>query len=142
MAVEEKSAWFMGVIAIVLYGVYLALIFAAAEGGPISAVNYIPALLLTVVGSSVANALLNIVVGIVSPKRDRTKDSRDRHIYRTGEYIGRTLVLAGAGAALILAMLEADHFWIANVIYLAFVLAAVFASIVKIVGYRVGFQKW
>jgi uncharacterized membrane protein len=142
MAVEEKSAWFMGVIAIALYGVYLGLIFAAAEGGPISAVNYIPALLATVVGASVANAVLNIVVGIVSPKRDRTKDSRDRHIYRTGEYIGRTLVLAGAAGALVLAMLEADPFWIANLIYLAFVLAAVLASIVKIVGYRVGFRKW
>ena len=41
-----------------------------------------------------------------------------------------------------MAMAEADHFWIANVIYLAFVLSAILGSIAKIVAYRRGFQPW
>jgi hypothetical protein len=39
---------------------------------------------------------------------------------------------------LALAMAEVAHFWIANALYLAFVLAALASSIVKIVSYRRG----
>jgi hypothetical protein len=42
-------------------------------------------------------------------------------------------------AALVLAMAEADHFWIANAVYLAFVLSALLGSAAKIVAYRRGF---
>ena len=41
-------------------------------------------------------------------------------------------------APLILAAAEADHFWIANTIYLAFVLSTVTGSVAKIVAYRRG----
>ena len=142
MALEEKNAWFMGVIAILAYGAYLALLFAATEGGTLHTVDYVPALLLTIGAAILANIILNIAVSIVSPKSARKKDDRDREIYRFGETGGQAFVIAGAVGALILAMLEVDHFWIANEIYLAFVLSAVLASVLKIVGYRVGFQKW
>ena len=142
MALEEKSAWVMGVVAIVGYGVYLSFIFAAAEGSSIHTVNYIPALILTIGAAIIINIVVTIAVGIASPRKGAQKDSRDREIYRFGEYAGQSFVIAGALGALILAMLEVDHFWIANEIYLAFVLSAVLASVMKIVGYRVGFQKW
>ena len=142
MALEEKNAWFMGVIAIVAYGFYIALLFGAAEGGPLYTVNYVPALILTIGAAILANIILNISVSILSPRNARRKDDRDREIYRFGESGGQAFVIAGAVGALILAMIEADHFWIANEIYLAFVLSAVLASVLKIVGYRVGFQKW
>ena len=142
MALEEKSAWVMGVVAIVGYGIYLSFILAAAEGGPIHTVDYIPALILTIGAAIVINIIVNITVGILSPRKGALKDSRDREIYRFGEYAGQSFVIAGALGALILAMFEVDHFWIANEIYLAFVLSAVLASVMKIVGYRVGFQKW
>lgn len=48
----------------------------------------------------------------------------------------------GGVAALLMAMAEWDHFWIANVIYLAFVLSAMLGSVAKIVAYRRGFQPW
>jgi hypothetical protein len=47
-------------------------------------------------------------------------------------------IVAGAGAALIMAMAKLDYFWIANVIYLGFVLWAVAGSVVKLVAYRRG----
>ena len=142
MALEEKNAWFMGVIAIVAYGFYITLLLGAAEGGPLYTVNYVPALILTIGAAILANIILNISVSIVSPRNARRKDDRDREIYRFGESGGQAFVIAGALGALILAMIETDHFWIANEIYLAFVLSAVLASVLKIVGYRVGFQKW
>ena len=41
-----------------------------------------------------------------------------------------------------MAMAEWDYFWIANVIYLCFVLSAILGSIAKIVAYRQGFPQW
>ena len=42
----------------------------------------------------------------------------------------------------VMAMAELDYFWIANLIYLAFVLSAILGSVAKIVAYRRGFQPW
>jgi hypothetical protein len=41
-----------------------------------------------------------------------------------------------------MALAELDHFWIANAIYLAFVLSTIVASAAKIVAYRKGFRPW
>ena len=41
-------------------------------------------------------------------------------------------------AALVMAMAKVDYFWIANVIYLGFVLWAVAGSVLKLVAYRRG----
>ena len=84
----------------------------------------------------------HIVVGIASPKDIDKKDQRDREIYRYGEYIGQYVVSFGALGALGLSMAELDHFWIANVIYLAFVLSTLLGSAAKIVAYRRGFPQW
>jgi hypothetical protein len=43
-----------------------------------------------------------------------------------------------AGAALVMAMIRWDYFWIANVIYLGFVLWAIAGSVVRLVAYRRG----
>ncbi len=86
----------------------------------------------------VAVIVAHIVVGIASPKDIDKKDQRDREIYRHGEYF----VAIGAVAALGLSMAELNHFWIANVIYLAFVLSTLLGSAAKVVAYRRGFQQW
>ena len=43
-----------------------------------------------------------------------------------------------AAAALVMAMAKVDYFWIANVIYLGFVLWAVAGSMLKLAAYRRG----
>jgi hypothetical protein len=74
-------------------------------------------------------------------KSDTTiKDQRDRDIYRLGEYTGQSFVVIGGLAGLILAMLRVDTFWIANAIYLCFVLSALLGSMAKIGLYRFGFH--
>ena len=50
--------------------------------------------------------------------------------------------MIGALGALVLAMLEADWFWIANVIYLCFVLSALLESITRLVACRRGVPTW
>jgi hypothetical protein len=39
-------------------------------------------------------------------------------------------------------MIEADWFWIANLIYLCFVLSGILSWIVKAVAYRRGLPEW
>ena len=142
MSFEEKSAWIMGVVAVGSYGIYLALILGMAGSMPLVDVPYVAPLLWTVGASIAASIALHALFGILSPRDAGKKDQRDREIYRFGEYIGQSFVVIGGVAALLMAMTEADHFWIANVIYLAFVPSAVLGSIAKIVAYRRGFQPW
>ncbi|MET4591087.1 hypothetical protein [Arthrobacter sp. 754] len=142
MSFEEKIAWIMGVVAVGSYGVYLALVLGMAGSMPLVDVPYVAPLLWTVGASIAASIALHALFGILSPRDAGKKDQRDREIYRFGEYIGQSFVVIGGVAALLMAMTEADHFWIANVIYLAFVLSAVLGSIAKIVAYRRGFQPW
>ena len=59
-----------------------------------------------------------------------------------GEYIGQSFLVAGALAAMVMAMVELPHFWIANALYLAFVLSGILATVTKLVFYRRGMPAW
>ncbi|MGW7367891.1 hypothetical protein ACWGI8_31835 [Streptomyces sp. NPDC054841] len=142
MTFEEKRAWIMGVVAVGAYTAYLAIVLGRAENTPLAEVSYVPALLWTVGAGIVVSIALEIVVAIVSPKDANRKDQRDREITRFGEYTGQSFVVIGGIAALGMSMAELNHFWIANAIYLAFVLSAVLGSLAKIAAYRRGFQPW
>ena len=144
MSAQEKNAWILGVVAVLGYAVYLGLLLGSGSGVPAER-PYAPIMLWTIIGGIVAGIVINILVGIVSGmfRRDaRRVDQRDRQIARFGDQVGQSFVILGAVSALLLAMLEADSFWVANVIYLGFVLSAVLGSITKVVGYRRGLPAW
>ena len=61
------------------------------------------------------------------------KDERDAYIGRRGDLVGYYVASVGACVGLILTMLEVDYFWIANALYLSFVVAALVSAIVKLV---------
>ena len=63
---------------------------------------------------------------------------RDKEISRFGEHASRMFVVADAGAAPGKAMARWDYFWIANVLYLGFVLWAIAGSVLKLVAHRRG----
>jgi MFS family permease len=86
----------------------------------------------------VAGMVLAIVATIVSPRDADRTDERDREINRRGEHVGFYVMSIAAIVPLVLAMAKAEHFWIANSLYLAFVLAALASAAVKIVSYRRG----
>lgn len=142
MTSEEKSAWVMLVIAACAYAVYVAVIVGRAANTPLAEVPYASAMLWTIGGAIVVNIVVNILAGIASPKSAAKKDQRDREIYRFGEYVGRAFIVIGGVAALIMAMLELPYFWIANVVYLAFVLSAILSSVAKVIVYRRGLPAW
>lgn len=140
MSLEERNAWVMLVVAPVGYAVYLAWVLRDAAGGALSAVEYRPAMLWTIGGAIVAAIVLNIVFAMFFARGKTIKDQRDRDIYRLGEYTGQSFVVIGGLAGLILAMLKVEPFWIANAIYLCFVLSALLGSVAKIGLYRFGFH--
>jgi hypothetical protein len=143
VAFEEKRSWIMVVVTIASYAAYLGVVLRWHEGAaPLAQTPYVSALLWTVGAAIVTQIALNIMVAILSPEGANTKDQRDREIHRFGMYIGQSFIVIGGVAGLALAMVRADQFWIANAIYLAFVLSAILSSTAKIVAYRSGFHPW
>ena len=139
MSLEERFTWVQGIIAIGGYVVYLVLLLGRA-GGDLAATPYVDLMLWTIGGAIVAGILGGIVVGATT--RHHGKDARDREIYRRGEQVGMSLVVVGALGALVLAWVQADHFWIANALYLAFVLSGILGFVAKSVMYRRGLPQW
>lgn len=142
MASEERNAWQFGILAIVTYSVYVAIILERAGGTPLTEVDFAWPMIWTILGSIVASIVIAILLGILFPRHIEKPDVRDKQIGRFGDHVGQGFVIAGALAAMLMAIADWDRFWIANVIYLGFVLSAVLSSVAKIVAYRRGFQPW
>ncbi|GAA1122973.1 hypothetical protein GCM10009663_72840 [Kitasatospora arboriphila] len=142
MAVEEKRAWIMLLVTLSSYAAYAAVVLGGAGSGPLTAAPYRAALLWSVGLAIAASIVLHIAVSLASPEGDRQKDQRDREIHRFGDHVGQSFLAIGGVAVLVLAMLRADHFWIANATYLAFVLSALLGSAAKLAAYRRGFGPW
>ncbi|MBD5785625.1 hypothetical protein IF650_05485 [Cellulosimicrobium terreum] len=138
MSYEEKGTWVYLVVSVVVYGVYVGVVLSRAGGGPLTDVAYVAPLLWTVAASVVASIVVRIAVEIVRPSDSYRSDERDRELARRGVAAGWWGVVGGALAALVLAMAEADYFWIANAVYLGFVVSAVLSSVTTIVAYRRG----
>lgn len=126
----------------VAYTAYVITIVSRATARPLPDVPYAATLLWTVGAAIVASIVAEIAMGIANRRASREIDVRDREIGRLGEYTGQSFVIIGAVAAMLMAMAEWDRFWIANVIYLCFVLSAILGSITKIVAYRRSFPQW
>lgn len=138
MAFEEKRAWLMAIVAVVGYAAYVVVVLGRAAGRPLAEVPYVSAALWTIGLGIVAGIVAGIWFGVASRDDGLQTDERDREIGRFGDHIGQSFVVIGGVAAMALAMAEAQHFWIANVLYLCFVLSAVLGSVAKIVAYRRG----
>jgi cell division protein FtsW (lipid II flippase) len=141
VAYEEKRAWIMLVVSVCAYAAYLIIIVGRAGPTPLAELSYESTLLWSIGVAIAVQIGLGVIAGLGSPKA-RKKDQRDREIGRLSEYIGQSFVVIGGVAALLMALAELDYFWIANVIYLTFVLSAALGSVAKIFAYRRGFQSW
>jgi len=139
MTLEERRSWTYLVVAVVAYGVYLVTVLGRAASAPLVDVDYVPAMLSTIGAAIVAGIVVNIVIGMFTPKGESTIDVRDRDIARVGDRVGQSFLVVGGVAALLLAIVEAPYFYIANVVYLCFVLSAVVGSVAKVIVYRRGF---
>jgi hypothetical protein len=139
MSFEEKGTWLYAVIGSVLPVVYFATVLGQLPRVAVEAIDY-QGQLLWVVGAAIVLSIVGMIgIGILSPNDAGKADQRDREINRLGEYVGGTVLAAGMIVPFGLAMAEAPHFWIANAMYLAFVVGTLSATSVKLVAYRRGF---
>ena len=142
MSVSEKRAWIMVIVATAAYATYLVIVLGQAGGRPLAETPYQWTLVGSVGVAIIASILLDVISSFFAPRSAAAKDQRDQEINRLGDYIGQSFLIVGAVTALALALLELAPFWIANAIYLGFVLSAILGSVAKIIAYRRGFQTW
>jgi len=138
MAFGEKHWWIYAVIVAIVPGIYIVNVLKQISTTAVTEIEY-QRPLLTAVGAAIVLAILaSIVLEITSPTKAAKRDVRDADISRLGEYVGGIVFAVGMVLPFALAMTEADHFWIANSMYLACVLSALAGTTVKLVAYRRG----
>jgi NADH:ubiquinone oxidoreductase subunit 6 (subunit J) len=142
MAFMEKSNWVVLIVAVPTLLVYAALVVPQVVSTPLAEVAWVQPMIFAIVGFIVANVLGNVVAAASNPGEADKNDQRDQEISHYGERIGSWLIIAGSIAALVLAMAMADHFWIANAIFLGGIAASIVSSGAKIAAYRGSFQAW
>lgn len=138
MSYEEKGTWAYLVTSVAVWLGYVVVLWRRADGGPLADVPYVAPLLWAIGISVVANVVGRIVFEIVRPSESYRVDARDREVARLGDYVGGLVLSVLVAGVLALVLVEADHFWLANAIYAAFVVQVVVASVVRLVAYRRG----
>ncbi|GAA2738584.1 hypothetical protein [Actinocorallia aurantiaca] len=134
MSYEERRTWIYAAIAAMVPAVYAVIMLGRLADAGAAEISYAQPLLVAIGAGMVANFLAGMLIG--APDR---RDERDVGIFRHGTQAGYFVLAAGAAGVLALTLAEAAHFWIANALYLAFILDALVSSAVKIVAYRRGF---
>jgi hypothetical protein len=141
MTFQEKTTWLYAVVSIVTGATYFGIAVARAQGTPSTEVQWVWPMAWCMIACCAAMILGSIAIYLIFPEDRGKADQRDREIERFGNYTGRVFAVFCTAAALILTMTGASHFWIANTIFLGCFLSGFLGALVKIVGYRVGFQR-
>lgn len=142
MSFAEKNAWIYGAVTLIAYGTYIAIILSRAQGGPLPRAAYAGPMLGAIGGAIIASIAGRMLVAALSPQEAGHQDERDTAIDRYGDVIGYWVSSAGVVGALLLTMANFERFWIANAIYLAYVVAALVSTAVKVSAHRRGFAPW
>lgn len=142
MAFLEKSNWVVLVVGVPTLLIYLAVIVPQVLGQPIAAVAWVEPMIGAIVAIVVANVVGNILAAASNPREAELSDERDRAIDRFGERIGSWALIAGSVLALGLAMARADHFWIANAIFLGGLVGSILGAVAKAAAYRGSVERW
>lgn len=123
MSHPEKSALVTAGSLLIAYAWYLTNLVAQAGSGPVAAIGYQRSAL---VAAAVLIVLLALSHGVLAAAGYRESSSggvRASAVERTGRLRGGAVVIVGAVLAMVLAMVEVDHFWIANALLAALVVA-------------------
>jgi len=139
MSFEEKNTWIYGLTAVLGAAAYFAIVGTQIPTTPVTEIAYVVPMIAAIAGSIVLSILAIIAVSIAAPSEADKRDERDRLVNRRGDQVGLYVMSVLAIVPLGLAFADAEHFWIANSLYLAFVVTAVVSSLVKITAYRRGF---
>jgi hypothetical protein len=139
MSFEEKNTWIYLLTAVLGGGAYLAVVGSQVLTTPVTQIDYIIPMIAVIVGAIVLSIIAIIGVSIAAPSEADKRDERDRQVNARGDQVGFYVMSILAIVPLGLAFAKAEHFWIANSLYAAFVLTAAISSLIKIHAYRRGF---
>ena len=138
MSYEEKGVWAYLLASAGAYIAYLVIVGPRLVHTPAAQVSYFVPLLVTTLASVVIATVVRSALEVARPSDSNKADVRDRDIARFGEHASRWCVVGGATGGFIGALDHWDYFWIANVIYLGFVLWAMVGSVLRLVAYHRG----
>jgi hypothetical protein len=138
MSYEEKTTWVYAATALVIPIVYFALVLPQLSTTPAADIAFQMPLLIAIGAAVLIAVVAAIVISVAAPDEAGKADQRDKDVGRFGEYVGGSVLAVLAVVPFLLAIAEADHFWIASTLYLAFTAGAFVGAATKIVAYRRG----
>jgi hypothetical protein len=148
MTMQERTVWAQIVVFPLVGAAYFAVVLSRAAASPIDEVSWVVPLIwaisICIVGIIAATIVSAIGHGVVASARGQEPefeegDVRDKEIEREGDHRSHAFTAFAGLAVIILAMLNVDHFWIANTMFLSGLLGGIYGAVVKIRIYRRGF---
>lgn len=139
MGYKERGTYIDLIVAVGVFLKYLWDIYRLQLETPLTEVAFRGPMFFAILVSVVATIVLHVVYAILSGSNDTQEDQRDRQISRFGDWVGLFPLASGAMLALLLAMYDQSHFWVANSIFAGFYLSSIVGSVTRLVGYRRGF---
>ena len=139
MTYEEKGVWVYILAVLVSSSIYAGVLVNGLQSTSYTQLDFGPSLLWTLGISIGISIVARILVEILRPSDSYKIDARDKAISRRGGFVNGMIIAIGMIVPLLLAVVDADNFLVANAIFAIFVIAAIASSIVQLVAYRRGF---
>ena len=152
MTMNERTVWAYLVTVVLTSGVYFTLMVTRLADGPTGEIAWVAPMLWTIGASVLGTVLLTIAGTITSVRRgprgrapvaavaiDTVSDARDKDIDQIGDRASFGVLGVGFAGALVLAMVDADTFWIGNLLFVVGTIGAIVETTTKIRLYRRGF---
>lgn len=121
---------------LIAYGWYLTNVIGQADGGSVAGIDYQRSAVVAAISVVVLSAASHIVFAATG--QTRSDHSGESAIKRYARSTGGVVISAAAVLGMALAMVEADYFWIANVILVGLVVAELASAGSEILIYRRG----
>jgi len=136
MSRDEAYNWIFAVVTLIATITYLAILIPRSIGTPVGDVSFVaPLAWIAAIGMSVGFGVAGILHA-AWPKEGRVSDERDKEIELIGQYVGSGMVTIGAMAALVLSCFSADRYWVANSLFIGFLLGGLFTALTRAAAYH------
>jgi len=156
MTMNERTVWAYLVTVVLTSGVYFTLMVTRLADGPAGEIAWVAPMLWTIGASVLGTVLLTLtstITGTITSVRrgprgrapvtvveiDTVSDARDKDIDQIGDRASFGVLGVGFAGALVLAMVDADTFWIGNLLFMVGTIGAIVETTTKIRLYRRGF---
>ncbi len=131
MSFQEKSAWVLGIVTLLVGAVYGGILWQAE--GLFTPMLMLPMIVLFIM----LTIVFHIVAALLNPRAADTTDDRDREIERKGDAAGG--YITGGFMLLIMALaMITNHWMIANLAFIGMLAAELVKALWRVTLYRLG----